>query len=121
MALSTCPVTPSKAGYATQRQTGAIIQTKLDGGKSASRLDQLGAADLVTLSWDIDATTYDTLMAWFEDTLIMGSLPFTAALILRTSTPSNYTCQFLDGTFGLQSHQGDQYIVGGQVEAVTNA
>lgn len=110
------PLTPDKANYITSSQPGAVIQTKLDGGGSAFRLDKLNAASLITVTWSISAVDYATLYAFWKTTLIIGSLPFTASLYLESNVLQAYTCHFMPDTFGIQSVSGDTTVVGAQLE-----
>jgi hypothetical protein len=107
---------PDQNGYrADWGQTG--IATKLDGGASRFRADQLGAAFTVAVQWTMSRQNYEYLLAFYRTTLNLGANAFTIDLILDQGIPTTYTCHILPGTLSLTQQLGETYIVSATLEA----
>lgn len=118
MTLPALLLPPDQANYATTIGE-TVIATKLDGGASRFRADQLNVASQVAVQWDCNQKNYDYLMAFWRTSIANGSLPFTMDLILDYGKLETYTCRILPGTFGLTSTKGQQYIVGATLEVLS--
>lgn len=116
MALPACPVSWDKANYVSQIAPGAVFATKLSGGKSARRLDQLGASSIVTVTATLSKDDYATIVGFFNNDLKLGSLPFTTQLVLGGASLDTYNAFFVEDTFGVQGVVGETYTVGAQLE-----
>jgi hypothetical protein len=108
-------LTPTQAGYGVTHAENTIA-TRLSGGLSKVRLDQVGGASSVNVSWTLTGHEYQYLMAFYRTTIQHGSLKFLCDLILGSAELQEHTCLFLPGTLTLSSQQGDAYVVRAQLE-----
>lgn len=117
MSLPTCPFTPDQSNYVTLKSQGAVIETQLDGGLPATRLDKSSAAHLVTVQWSLSTAEWATMDTFYNGTLALGSLPFSLPLAIDGGGLATFTCKFVKDSYGLTGTEGDTNIVGGQVWA----
>lgn len=111
-----CSIAPDSANY-TETAGVDVVSTKLDGGFSAFRLDKLGSASDVTVTWSVGTGDYNYLRAFFRQT---KAQPFTINLVLDDAAQDTYTAYFQPGTFGIQSVSGETYIVQATLEVQPN-
>lgn len=111
---------PDQTGYtAAFGRTG--VSTKLDGGASRFRADQLGAAFTLVVQWTCNKKNYEYITAFYRTTINYGALPFQIDLLLDSGSMQRYTAHFLPETFGLMQQAGATYIVGAQIEVLPDA
>lgn len=110
-------ISPTEAEYTAQPGSG-VVATKLDGGASRYRADQLGAAALVTVGWTLSAWQYQYLMAFFRSATERGSEPFLIDLIMDNAAMQEYTAHFVPESFALTGRAGEAYLVGAQLEVI---
>lgn len=108
---------PDQANY-TAMQGDSFVSTKLDGGASRFRADQLGTAIVLTLQWTCNRRNYDWLMAFFRTAINHGADPFLIKLILDNGDLQSYTAHILPSTFGLTQQMGQAYVVAASIEVL---
>jgi hypothetical protein len=90
-----------------------VIRTKLDGGASRTRLDKIGSAHEVQVSWNLLAKGYDYLQAFYRT---YSALPFTIKMkSVDASTLQTYTARFI-GPPVLNSFRSNIYQVSATLE-----
>lgn len=120
MPLPNLPLPPDQNGYQAQHGHSAI-SSKLDGGSSRFRADQLGAAFTVVVQWTLNLKNWNYLSAFYRTTTVFGSLPFTIDLMLDSGAMQTYTVHFLPDTFNLISQVGLTWVAGATLEALPDA
>lgn len=109
-ALPVLLLPPDQTNYQTLLGESAVA-TKLAGGASRFRADQLQVANTVQLQWDCNKYNYSYLMAFFRTATQYGSLPFLFDLINDHGKTQTYTCRLMPGTIGIDTTQGEEIIV----------
>lgn len=120
MPLSILLLPPDQNGYkADYGLTG--ISTRLDGGASRFRADQLGAAFSLAVQWTCNKKNFEYLSAFYRTAVNYGALPFTLSLLLDAGIMQAYTAHFLPGTFSLDQQFGNTYVVSAKLEVLPDA
>lgn len=120
MPIPTLGLPPDQAQYsAIVGKTS--VSTKLDGGASRFRNDQLGAASVFNVQWTCSKKNYNYLMAFYRTSINYGADPFNISLLFDSGDMQTYIAHFVPETFGLTSQAGETYVVGAQIEIVPNA
>ena len=91
-------------GYAINYEDGTF-RTKVEGGFSKYRRDQLHLAHTVTATVSVGLSEVDDLVDFFVDH--KGGVPFEANLVVDDGIMREYTCSFIPGTVRLNSRKGD--------------
>lgn len=117
MPVPNLPLPPDQNGYQVQHGT-SVVSSKLDGGASRFRADQLGAAFTVVVQWTLNLKNWNYLSAFYRTTTLFGSLPFTIDLMLDGGDMQTYTVHFLPDTFNLVSQSGHTWVAGATLEAI---
>lgn len=71
---------------------------------------------LISVQWATDAAGYTELAKIYRSSIALGNLPFTCDLLLDKTETETYTCNFVVGSFSLQSVQGLCYNVTAQLQ-----
>lgn len=108
-------IAPTSPAYRVKRGDENIT-TKLSGGFSRSRRDQLGAGMNVAVSWMVNADGFQYLTAFYNTITKVGSLPFLMDLMIDTAPLAEHECKFVPGSFGLEQTSGDTHIFSAQLE-----
>ena len=105
---------PEKAGYSGEFGN-EVVSTNLPGGPSRQRRDQIGASDLVSVSWVASDAEYRYLQAFFRGTGA-GSRPFKIDLVLDSEELTEYEARLVPGSWRLDEFRGKSYTVKAQLE-----
>ncbi len=119
MPLPKLMLPPDQAQYAAA-PAATSVSTKLDGGASRFRADQLGAAFELIVQWTMSAENFDYLIAFYRTAINYGADPFLIDLLLDSGDMQEYTAHFMPETFGLTGQMGETFVVGAKLEVVPN-
>jgi hypothetical protein len=117
MPLPKLTLPPDQAQYAA-KQYPTSVSTKLDGGASRFRADELGAAFLLDVQWTMSAANFLYLNAFYRTAVNNGADPFQIDLLIDDGIMRTYTAHFLPGTYGLIQQEGETFTVSAQIEVI---
>jgi hypothetical protein len=103
------------ADYAVDPGSGTL-STRLDGGRSRFRRDILNPAPMVNVGFNLGRDEYDYFEAFYNTTLVEGSLPFEIDLFIGSSTLTEYVARFIPGTKKLNGYQNGRFVISAQLE-----
>jgi hypothetical protein len=95
-----------------------MLQAKYGPGASGLRVDDLRAAALVGLEWNVGPADFAYLQAFYFTALAEGALPFLLWAVHDSSAVRQYRARLIPGSFGLEAVAGITYTVKAAAEIV---
>lgn len=115
MPLPKLNITIPQEGYAFQ-EPEHVLRAKLGTGPSRMRLDMLGAPIEVDVTMVLDPGQYQYWRAFYRASILLGSLPFLADLLIDTPELQERECRIIPGTHQLTGVRGDAHMVSMRLE-----
>lgn len=108
---------PDEDGYSFKDGIESIRTQQASGG-GRFRPGTLNASLRLSVQWTCDATEYEYLRTAYRTHVSEGHAPFAIDLLLDTSTLVEHSVRILPGSFGLQAHSGEAYVVTAVLEVL---
>lgn len=113
--------TPNSAFY-TARDGNTVVGTELDGGLGRYRQDQLNASHKVQCQWVLESKEDFRLWRYFyRGVALSGASRFLMDLVIDDGEIEEFTCNFVPGTYSLDSINGPVHTVSSEIEVKPNA
>lgn len=107
-------LTPDQAQYGVNHPENTIA-TRLSGGLSKVRLDQVGGTSRVRVAWTLTGHQYQYLMAFWR-LENYGANRFLIDLIIGSAELQEHYAIFVPGSLTLAGQTGDAYVVRAELE-----
>lgn len=118
MPLPKLMLVPDANGYQSTEGNSAIY-VALAGGAGRARLDKIGAAKTVEVSWTMNPDQYQYWRAFWRTAVKEGTLAFLCDLLSEDgSGATEHECRFIPGSVVMPSQYGLVYVQKAQLEVL---